>query len=53
MLIALEREGLSMTQIARRLNRKHQSIIGRLASLARREAVDEIKEERKSKLNHE
>lgn len=37
LLLKLEAEGLTRTEIGRRLNRKHNSIIGRLATLARRE----------------
>jgi len=37
LLLELEAEGLSRTEIGRKLGRKHNSIIGRLATLARRE----------------
>lgn len=40
-LLALEAEGLNYHQIAKRMGRKRNSVLGRLATLARREAAEE------------
>lgn len=41
LIIDLEAEGLSVVQIAKRLGRRHNSVIGRLATLARHDAIAE------------
>lgn len=40
-LVSLDIEGLSISQIAARLGRGHQTVIGRLANLARRDSIAE------------
>ncbi len=40
-ILEMEADGASVASIARRLDRKHNSVIGRLAALARRQARSE------------
>ncbi|WP_449409964.1 hypothetical protein [Methylobacterium komagatae] len=42
-LLLLEAEGLGTSEIGRRLGRAHHTVIGRLATLARHEQLDEEK----------
>lgn len=46
LILSLESEGLSAFQIAKRIGRGHSSVLGRLATLARRDAIADEERDR-------